>query len=186
MNAYPRRRGRARTHDVAYAYRMPIGFAGEINRSHPVSVEPCAPSATSPPTAFGQPVIVDPATQGVRPLVVGDVALTDVYGITARPFPYQAASATNYGAVGIGQTQTPPTSQPVDVVRSGYILVPVVGTPRKGDPAFIWVAATAAPHVQGGFETAASAGNTLALASSKTTFNGGPDANGLVELIFNA
>jgi hypothetical protein len=186
MSTYPRRLGRARTHDIAYNYRMGAGFAGEINRAHPVSVEPCAPSAATPPTAFGQPVVVDPASQGVRPLVATDTALTDVYGVTARPFPFQVASATNYGATPIGAAVVPPTSQPVDVVRSGYVMVPVVGNTVKGGAVNIWIAASAAPHVQGGFEAVVTAGSTITLTNSKTTFNGAPDANGIVELIFNA
>lgn len=186
MSTYPRRLGRARTHDVAYQYRMGAGFAGEINRAHPVSVEPCAPSAANPPTAFGQPVVVDPATQGVRPLGAADSALTGIYGITARPFPFQVASAVNYGATPIGGAVVPPTSQPVDVVRSGYIMVPVVGTTKKGGQVFIWTAASAAPHVQGGFEGVATAGSTIAIADPQTTFNGVPDAAGIVEISFNA
>lgn len=171
---------------VAYAYRMGIGWAGDITRHH-FQTEPCAASAATPPTAFGQPVTVDQTTQTVRPLVVGDVALTAIYGITVRMFPGQMAVAPlPYGGSPLGYNTTPPSPpQPIDILRSGYIVVPVVGASKKGMPVFIWVAATAAPHVQGGFEIAASAGNTVALTDSRTTFNGSPDASGMVELAFN-
>src|SRR5262249_5668758 len=76
-------RGRARTRDygsTAIAYRMQAGFPGDVNRMHPASIEPCLIDASAPPTAYGQAVLVDGTTQGVRPLVAGDQALTDVYG----------------------------------------------------------------------------------------------------------
>ena len=189
-------KGRRRTCDDAITYRMRAGFLGEVNRSHPAGIEPCLIDASAPPTAYGQAVVVDATTQGVRPLVAGDSGLTGVYGFTVRPFPTQAASS----AVGFGGTQaeggaisaaspTPPTSGSTDVLRSGYIIAKLNtgATAVKGAGVFIWVAATSGDHIQGGLESAASAGNTIALtdAGSVATFNGGADANGLVEIAFN-
>lgn len=178
-------KGRAFTTDVAFKYRMGAGFAGDVNRSHPASIEPCLIDGSAPPTAFGLPVVVDPATEGVRPIVSGDSALTTCYGVTVRPFPFQADSATNYGATGIGSA-SPALKQPIDVLRSGYIKVVLHGASAavKGGRVFIWYAASSGNHVQGGFEAAATTGSTIMLPIN-TTFNGGADADGNVELIFN-
>jgi hypothetical protein len=170
---------------VAYAYRMPVATApGEVNRAHPFNIEPCGIDQAIPPTAFGQAVVVDRTSQGVRPVQAGDTAITYVYGFTVRPYPYQAGSAGAYGAANLGGG-TPALVQAMDVLRSGYIIVPVVGTPHKGDPVFIWIAVSGGGHVQGGAEAAATAGSTIQLASTKSTFNGMPDSTGLVEIAFN-
>ena len=70
----------------------------------------------------------------------------------------------------------------MDILRAGYITVPVVGAPVQGGAVFIWIAASSGNHVQGGFEDQASAGNTIALDTSKYFFNNAPDADGYVEL----
>jgi len=170
---------------VAFPYRMPVAVApGEVNRAHPFNIEPCSIDQALPPTAFGQALVIDRTTQGVRPVQAGDTALTDVYGFSVRPYPYQSSSAGSYGAAPLGGG-VPPVVQAMDVLRSGYIIVPVVGSPRKGDPVYIWVAASGGGHIQGGAEAAATAGSTIQLASTKTTFNGVPDSTGLVEICFN-
>lgn len=178
--------GRAKTRDVAITYRMGAGFAGDVNRTHPASIEPCLIDASAPPTAFGQPVVVDATTQGVRPLAAGDSALDAIYGLTVRPFPFQQAQTNvDYGSIGIG-AGAPPSSGAIDVLRAGYIMVKanVGSAPVKGGRVFIWVAATSGNHIQGQFESAASAGNTIEL-DEKSYFNGVPDANGVVELAYN-
>ena len=72
--------------------------------------------------------------------------------------------------------------QPLDVLRMGYMMVQVSnGTPRKGDPVFIWVAATAGANVQGSVRTSASAGNTAAITNA--FFNGPADASGVAEIV---
>lgn len=174
--------GRAKTRDIAITYRMQAGFQGDVNRTHPASIEPCLIDASAPPTAYGQGVLVDPTTQGVRPLVAGDQALTAIYGVTVRPYPLQAGSTTNFGATVIGPA-TPPVTGPMDILRSGYIMVPVVGSPVKGGAVYIWTAASSGSHVQGGFEAVSPAGNGMQVVGSY--FNGGPDANGICELEFN-
>jgi hypothetical protein len=60
-----------------------------------------------------------------------------------------------------------------------------VGTPAKGAPVFIWVAAASGNHVVGGWEAVASGANTIQL-DAKSYFNGPPDANGITELVYNA
>ncbi len=78
--------------------------------------------------------------------------------------------------------------QPVDVLRSGYILAYINPTggaaPVKGGTVYVWVAASNGAHIQGAFETAATAGSTIAL-DAKTTFSGGVDASNFGEIAFN-
>jgi hypothetical protein len=179
--------GRQRTLDVAFQFRMGAGFVGDVNRSHPAWIEPTLMDPTTPPLGYGVPVVVNPASQGVRPLVAGDSALTDIYGITVRPYPQQGTQPVSVTATQPFGDQIPPANQPMDVLRSGYIMVRFSGSvaPGKGGRVFVWVAASAGSHVQGGFEAAATAGSTIAL-DSKTTWNGGADAAGIAELAFNA
>lgn len=177
---------RMKTRDVAIPYRMAAGYPGDVNRTHPASIEPTLIDSTSPPTAYGQPTVVDPTTQGVRPFAAGDTALTGSYGATVRPYPFQQSSGSNYGAATLGAA-VPPVSGQMDVLRSGYIISKLSGAtqPVKGGAVFVWCAASAGAHVQGGFEAAASAGNTAALDPNHYSFNGVPDANGNVEISFN-
>lgn len=177
---------RMKTKDAAFQFRMGAGFAGDINRTHPASVEPTLIDASAPPTAYGQPVLVDATTQGVRPFAAGDQsnAVAAGYGITVRPYPTQQSSASNFGAAALGAA-TPPVSGIMDVLRAGYIMVnlPAGGTPVKGGAVYVWAAASTGSHVLGGVEAAYSAGNTTQLLNA--TFNGSPDANGNVEVAFN-
>ena len=59
-------------------------------------------------------------------------------------------------------------------------MVPVVGTPTKRGPVYIWCSASGGGHVQGGFEAAFDADDTVLV--SNAYFNGPPDANGITEL----
>ncbi len=178
-------RGRARTCDVAFNYRMPAGFAGDVNRTHPASIEPCLLDPTNPPTFYGQAVVVNSASQGVRGVGLGtdDHALTDIYGVATRPYPIQQQTGGMSAPFGAGAI---PAAQPLDVLKSGYIMVPVVGVPVKGGQVHVWATAASGGHVPGGFEAAASAGNTIDLPINSYTFNGGPDANGICEVIIRA
>jgi hypothetical protein len=179
-----------RTRDIAIDFRMDAGFAGAVNRSHPASIEPVLIDYSSPPLYYGQGVVVDPTTQGVRPLVAGDSGLADVYGITVRPYPTsQTASSTAYSAT-IGSA-TPPVAGLMDVLKFGYIMVQLNANgnaPVKGNPAYIWVAATAGVEVQGLFTTS-NFGTTDTIevgTPPRTVYQGGWDANNVGELIFHA
>lgn len=185
------RRGiRHKTCDAAFTFRMGAGFAGEVNRTHPVSIEPCLIDPANPPLFYGEAVMADvTATNGVRAPVAGDSAAAGVFGVTVRPFPLQPGAASNFGAVALGAAQAPPVSGVIDILKSGYIVVSLSGAtqPVKGSPVFVWVAASGGGHTQGGFEAAATGGSTIALDASGTRFyfNGAPDASGLVEIAFN-
>src|SRR5262249_49948070 len=147
------------------------------NRMHPASIEPCLIDASTPPTAYGQAVLVDGTTQGVRPLVAGDQALTDVYGITVRPYPTQSNTVTPTFNTGV-----PPVTGVIDVLRNGYIMG-VLGDGTltgalKGGQVYVWTATSSGHHVQGGFEASNPTSNGMAIA--RCTFNGVQDANGIV------
>lgn len=172
---------------VAFPFRMGAGFPGDVNRGHPASIEPVLIDANAPPTAYGQPTIVDPTTNGVRPFAAGDTAVTVTWGITVRPFPIQASSGTSYGGAAFG-TATPPTSGMLDVLRSGYIMAVLPtgsSAVSKGSPVFVWCTASSGNHVQGGIEASVSGGNTAALDPNRYQFNGPADAGGNVEICCN-
>jgi hypothetical protein len=177
-------RGSARTRDVAFTYRMPAGFAGDINRSHPASVEPTLPDPTNFPTFAGQACVIDATSHLLRFLgVVDDTALTDIYGVAVRAFPIQQQTGGMSASFG---TATMNAAQPVDVLKSGYIMVPVQGVPVKGGQVFIWAKPVSGLHVPGGFEASATGGSTIAMPINSYSFNGGPDANGVCEVIIRA
>ena len=175
---------RMRTCDVAFAYRMGAGFAGDVNRTHPASIEPVLVDTTTPPDAYGQAVLINAAGDAVRKLAAADSAVTDIYGVLVRPYPTQQASASNFGAATLGAA-VPPASGIADVLKDGYIMVnlPAGGVVKKGGQVFVWIAADSGSHKAGGFEAAASGGNTIALSNAK--FNGAADASGNVEIVIS-
>lgn len=172
---------------MVFTGRMPAGIAGDVSRYHPVSVEPCLIDPAHPPLAFGIPVLNSAASAGVRPFGVADQSdAVDVvpWGFSVRPFPTQQATGGMTSTFGGG---TPPATGEIDVLRSGYIMsaIPVGQAPNKGDPVYVWCAASAGLHVQGGVEAVFSAGNTAKLVTGRFTFNGPPDASGNVEICAN-
>jgi hypothetical protein len=176
--------GAAFTRDIAFNYRMPAGFGGDVNRTHPASIEPTLPDATNPPTFYGQACVLDATSHNLRFLgAVNDTALTDIYGVACRAYPIQQQTGGMASAFGAGPV---PPAQPVDVLKSGYIMVPVVGVSTKGGQVFVWATAASGNHVPGGFEAAATGGSTIALPQNSYSFNGGPDANGICEVIIRA
>ena len=176
------RRGRADARDVAFLGRMGAGSPGEVNRTHPASIEP-ALIGTVAPTGYGMAVTPD-AANGLRMFQAGDTALTNAWGFVVRPYPTQQTSGGMNASFGAG---TPPASGVQDVMRSGYMTVQlndITAVVKKGDPVFIECAVTAGIHVQGGFEVLAS-GTTAALDANKYAFNGPCDVNGVVEISVN-
>lgn len=182
--------GRFRTRDsgTTFAFTMPFGFPGDVSRGHPASIEPALIDASAPPTAYGQAVITDATTNGVRPFAAGDTAVTVIWGITVRPYPNQQQSTTNYGSVGFG-AGTPPTSGAIDILRAGYIMGTTLpagsAAVTKGSAVYVWCAANSGAHIQGGFETASSGGNTASLDVNRYQFNGPADSNGNAEICCN-
>lgn len=175
--------------NMAFQFRMGAGFAGSVNRFHPATIEPAPINATTPPTP-GLACVIDSATGTIRLVQAGDTALVDIYGVLVRPWPYQQGNSPSPNFVGAVAFGVPaPVSQQFgvwDVLRAGYIMVPIVGTPLKGAAVNVWVAAASGAHVQGGFEQNATGGSTIPITGNdKTTFQGAPDAFGIGELAFN-
>lgn len=173
---------RAATHDVAFDLRMGAGFPGDVDRTHPASIVPGLMNVSvQAPRLFGDPVIIDTATNSYRGFVAGDTAVTVADGIVVRPYPTQQTSGGMLSQFGIG---APAPNQPVDILNDGYIMAKVnSGTPTKNGAVFVWCAASSGAHVQGGFETVASGGNTAAL--SNLRYDGPPDANGITRVVIN-
>lgn len=167
----------------AFAFRQPAGFAGDISRTHPQTwVEPGLNDATNPVPFYGSAVLLT-NVNSYRGMLAGDTGVTVINGIASRPYPIQPLTAPgSFGAVAFGGLVLPMSGE-IAIVKQGYVMVPVVGTPVKGGAVFVWVAATAGANVQGGFQAAATGGSTAALTNCK--FNGPPDANGIGEIIIN-
>lgn len=172
----------ATTLDIAFGFRMGAGFPGDVNRTHPFSVMPgLVNSSVQAPRLYGDPVLVDTATNSYRGIVVGDQSATPttIDGIAARPYPVQQTTGGMASAFG---TAAVITNQPLDVLDGGLIMVriPPGQTPTKKGAVWVWCAASSGAHIQGGFESVVSAGNTLPITNA--LFNGPPDAAGIVEL----
>ena len=176
--------GRQRTCDsfTAFQFRMGAGFAGDVNRTHPASIEPVLIDAAAPPTEYGQPVLLDPVSGGIRGFGAADTADGAAYGFLVRPYPTQQTQgglSATFGAA------TPPTSGVADVLRFGYIMVKLGGSvtvqPKKGQAVHVWTAASSGNHVQGSVEDVATPGSSAVVTNA--TFNGATDANGVTEVI---
>jgi hypothetical protein len=174
---------RARTADVAFPYRMGAGFSGDVNRTHPFSVEACLNDPDNPVEFYGQAVVAVGANNSVRPVMAGDGALTGIYGISVRPYPFQQSTGGMDAAFGAA---VPPLKQPIDILRSGYIMAQTFdgATATKGGTVYVWNSAAAGGHVPGGFEVADGVADTFPL-GTPTGFNGPGDADGVTEIAFN-
>jgi uncharacterized Zn-binding protein involved in type VI secretion len=173
------------TMDVAYLQRMPAGIPGDINRAWAtLAVFPEIPSEANPIPQYGVAVQVD-ADGKMEPIGAGSVA-ADIYGVIARPYPLQQVETTGYsGAVNLGPASAvPPTKGTIDVMKQGCMTVKLNGdaAATKGGTAYIWIAASAGTHVQGGWEAAAAGADTI---EAPATFRGPADADGNVEILFN-
>lgn len=175
----------------SFAFRMGAGFPGDVNRTHPSAIFPSQIDADHPPILYGNMCVVDSVSHNVRQLVAADqsdaTALTP-YGAIVRPYPFQQPSAgVNYAAAAFGNA-TPPTSGLGDFLCGGGTIMVQLNanvTPAvKGGRVFVWCAATAGDHVQGGYETEASAGNTVQL-DPRFSYNGAGDSSGVTEILCN-
>lgn len=181
----------AKVRDVAYGFRMGAGFAGDVNRTHPASIEPCMQNAATPLTLYGQAAVADTigATNTVRPIVAADQAITTIYGVSVRPYPQQqSTTATAWGATGIGAGTPPGAGEEIDIIRAGYVMVQLNAgepSPTKGAPVYVCAEVTNGNHVQGGFEVTARGAVTQVVLDGRYTYNGPADSTGLVELACN-
>lgn len=167
-----------RTHDISFGYRMPAGFPGDVNRTHPASIVPGIMNTTvQAPRLFGDPVVIDTATNSYRGVTAGDITTFAVDGFVVRPYPTQQTTGGLTASIGGG---APSINQPVDVLSDGFIMAKCyVGAPLKGGAVYVYTGVSTGSHVQGGLEAAAVANATLI---SNAFWNGPADSNGVTEL----
>lgn len=173
---------RAITNDVAFGFRMGAGFPGDINRTHPFSVEPGLMDSADPIRLYGDPVLIDVSANAFRGFAVGDTAITAIDGVLVRPYPVQQTTGGMSAAIGAA---VPPVAPAViDVMTDGYIMVRCnnfgVAAPVKGGTVFVRTAATSGNLVQGGFHAADDGANAIEITNAE--WNGPPDAQGIAEL----
>jgi hypothetical protein len=181
---------RARTHDISYGYRMPAGFPGAVNRTHPASVYPVMLDQTAGqvPASYGVALVYNAGNNTVRQLKAADQSDSTplaVAGLLVRPWPVQGGSSAGaFGQQALTDATAPVTTVPNDMLTSGRMLVQVNGAGAAGlnidSDVYVWCAASAGSHVLGGFEPAASAGNTVKIANAK--YRGPGDANNVAEI----
>jgi len=172
---------RAKTHDIAFTFRMGAGFPGDVNRTHPASIVPGLVNSSAPVAFYGFPAVIDGATSSYRGLSAGDTELTSIDGVLARPYPTQQMTGGMSASIGAAAA---PTSGVADFLEDGFIIAQcnnfAAAPPQKGGAVYVWIAASTGNHVQGGFEAAATAGSTIALTNAR--WNGPTDANGVTEI----
>ena len=159
---------------VAYAFRMPAGIAGDVNRAQQVVIRPEIIGAATPPTAYGQAVVIDATTGLLRTPTTTDATIN---GFLARPFPTNSVTPGALGAT------TPPTSTMGDLMMRGFMSVLLQNTTAaiNGGQVYVFVGATSGSRIQGGIEAAAGA-NLIAIAGC--LFSGAADANGFTEISY--
>ena len=172
---------------VAFTFRMNAGIPGEVSRfqTYGCTITPEKQHATTPMTQYGQVAIMAAANAGVRPATAGDTAADMEWGIIVRPYPGPDIGVSfPSGTVDFG-AGTPMAKGIVDILRRGYMTVKLGGSaaPAKGGAAWLWTAATAAPHTQGLLEAADVTTNGFKM--NKVEFMGPADASGNVEISYN-
>ncbi|WP_446903004.1 structural cement protein Gp24 [Burkholderia sp. YIM B11467] len=164
----------------AYQFRMPAGFAGDLQRAEAAVVEPQLIDASAPPLSFGVPVKL--VGGKIQPINNSADTAALVYGVNLRPYPIQGNGTDPLG------TSTPPASGVTDILRRGYVNVQLNGTAAaaKGGTVYVRVAGASAGKPIGGFEAAADAtsANTVAMPAN-WYFTGPADAYGVTEIAVN-
>lgn len=162
----------------SYTFRMPAGFAGDLQRAEVATIETQQIDSATPPTVFG--VAVKLVSGKIQPINLSGDTAAGVYGINLRPYPIQTNGTDALG------TSTPPTSGVTDILKRGYVMASLggVAAAAKGGTVYVRVATPSAGKPLGGFEAASDTTNTIALPSN-TYFMGPADAYGVVEIAFN-
>jgi hypothetical protein len=162
----------------AYQFRMPAGFAGDLQRAEVATIETQLIDSATPPTAFG--VAVKYVSGKVQPINLSADTAALVQGVNLRPYPIQGNGTDPLG------TSTPPTSGVTDILKRGYVMVSLGGTTAaaKGGAVYVRVAGAASGKPLGGFEAASDTTNTVAMPSN-WYFTGPADAYGITEIAVN-
>lgn len=175
------RPNRSVTKDIAFEFRMGAGFPGDVNRTHPASIPPGLMNTTTPIRQYGDPALIDSATNSYRGFAVGDTAVTKLAGVLVRPFPTQQMSGGMSSAIGAAPA---PTSGVIDILDDGFVMAKcwnfAVNAPSKGSPVFVRTAVTAGNLVQGGFHAADDGANAVQVTNAE--WNGPADAAGVAEI----
>lgn len=173
---------RVRTLDAAFTFRMPAGFPGDVNRTHPFSVEPGLMDVTNPIRRYGDPALINSSANSYRGFIAGDTAVTKINGVLVRPYPTQQTTGGLSASIGAA---TPPVTGIVDILNAGYIMVKCenfAASPcAKGGAVYVRVAATAGALIQGAFHAADDGADAILVSNAR--WNGPPDANGVAELL---
>lgn len=171
---------------AAFTFRMPAGIPGECTRLAVLgtTIRAEKQNTTTPVTSYGVLCVVD--TNGARPIAIGDTAQPSqtLLGVSVRPFvSSDLGVAYPLGTVNFGAAIPPPTGI-IDIMYRGYVSVKLNGaaSAARNSPAYVFYGATAAPHVQGGFEAAS--GTTIWQVTA-AAFAGAADAGANTELAFN-
>ena len=166
-----------------YAYRMPVGIPGRVNREQEHTGEPNQLDATNFPTAFGDAVKMG-SNGRIQALAAGDAA-TAVYGLLEAAFP-GTASGTYGSATQLLGTTAPLAGGRCTVMKRGYMTVQLQGATAaaKGGPVYIRLAGTVPTGGRlNGFEAAADSTNTILLTGAY--WMGAADSTGQCEIAFN-
>jgi hypothetical protein len=161
---------------VAITTRMGAGFPGRITRSDSLTVEQEIIDSGTPPTIYGG--FVKTVSGKLQPVASGDAA--GAYNVLVNPYPTQSSTT------GLGSSPTPPTSGVADVLKRGYVAVPLkLGTAAKDGQVYV-VTTAGGTVVVGDIVTSASpAGGGTAVAVTNCFFTGPADSNGFVEISKN-
>ena len=160
---------------VAFPYRLPTGFAGQITRSEEATVEAGMFNASSMPAQFGHAIQED--ANGIRALTSSD---TSIEGFLERPYP-----TSGNGTDGLG-VATPVSGTPGSKLKRGYMICKLGGSASaaKNGPVFVRVSNPSTGKVVGDVEAAAdfTAGLT-ATAGGSNTGNGTVTPDGTTPLL---
>ena len=167
---------------VAYAFRMPAGIPGDVNRiaSATIETQVVSSAAGEAPTAYGLPVVLS-STSGqvgnVRVMTSGDTG--QPYGFIVRPYPTQSSQDPL-------NISTPPTSGLVDILKRGYMTVQLQGPAAavKGGAPWVFLGTTSTTHPSLGAVEAGSSASAVQL-TTNSYFMGPADSNGMCEIAFN-
>lgn len=157
---------------VSYLYDAPAGVVGAITRVDNTVVEPGMLDATTPPTAFGQPVKINPAT-GKFQLMGAAAVAGDFYGILTRIVP--SISGTLGQAFADG---APNADQIQGIATRGYVNVAcVIGTPVRDGIVYVRIVDGGAGKPVGQYEATADGANSVAVTELVWATNGKDSTN---------
>lgn len=171
---------RVRTCDVAFNYRMGVGFPGDVNRMHPASIVPGLLDGANAFRFYGE-LAKFGTGNNYRPVIAADQSATamKVAGAIVRPYPTQQTTGGMTSAIGAA---TPPTAGVADFLHSGFIMAKMKAgvAVKKGDSVWVWAVATETVNIQGELQAAAVTDKTVPITNAR--FNGPADALGNVEV----